>query len=246
VQLGISDHFDRSDWWDRDGMLLGLHTLLDPVRVPRFRARLESGSRVLDVGSGGGFVTRALIEAGHDAVALDLSLRAIGAAHGVGIPQAVVARGEQLPFAEDRFDAIVCSEVLEHVNDPAAVVAEAARVLRPGGRFLFSGPNRTLRSRLLLIDVAQRWTRVLPHDLHSWDRFIRPHELAVMLRNHGLRIDDLTGVSIPPRSWPRAARALLALARGRIGFAEAGERIDLRLGGTRAIAFIGSATLGAG
>lgn len=51
-----------------------------------------------------------------------------------------VGRGEQLPFRAGSFDAVVCSEVIEHVADPAALIAELHRVLRPGGRLLLSSP----------------------------------------------------------------------------------------------------------
>jgi SAM-dependent methyltransferase len=132
-------------------------------------------------------------------------------------------------------------ELLEHVADPAAVVAEAGRVLRPGGLFFFAGPNRTRLSRLVLIDLAQRWrwSAVLPESVHEWDRFVTPDELAVLAGAVGITIDEVAGVG--PGLWalPTSAVALWRLRRGRIGHAEAGRRIRLKYGGSRAAAFMG-------
>jgi 2-polyprenyl-6-hydroxyphenyl methylase/3-demethylubiquinone-9 3-methyltransferase len=240
-----TDTFDRDDWWNPDGALIGLHTLLDPARVPYFLSVLRPGSRVLDVGSGGGFVAFALADAGHEVFGLDASAAAIQAADRTGAGSFVIGKGERLPFAASSFDAVVCSEVLEHVAKPAQVVSEIARVLRPGGRLVFSLPNRTHVSRLVLIDAAQRWrwSRVLPDDLHQWDRFIRPDELDRMLLRSRLQVNDISGLSVPVRSWVRTIQTMLRLKRGRIGFAEAGEAVNLRVGGGRAVAYIGHATL---
>ena len=240
-----SGTFDRDDWWLPDGFLIGLHTLLDPARVPYFLSVLQPGSQVLDVGSGGGFVARAMAGVGHRVFGVDPSAAAVRAANDADAGSFVIGRGEQLPFPTSSFDAVVCSEVLEHVAAPAHVISEIGRVLRPGGRLLFSLPNRTRLSRLTLIEAAQRWrwSRVLPGDLHQWDRFIRPEELTRMLDRRGIHVQDISGLSIAPRAWMATARALLRLRRGRIGFAEAGDAIDIRVGGRMDVAYIGYATL---
>ncbi len=57
-------------------------------------------------------------------------------------PKKIKADGEALPFASDSFDMVLCEHVFEHLERPGAVLAECARVLRPGGRLLFLTPNR--------------------------------------------------------------------------------------------------------
>ena len=237
--------FDRDDWWREDGFLIGLHTLLDPARVPYVLSVLQPESQVLDVGSGGGFLAQAMAGVGHRVFGVDPSAAAVRAANDTDTGSFAIGRGEQLPFPTSSFDAVVCSEVLEHVAAPAHVISEMARVLRPGGRLLFSHPNRTRLSKLTLIEAAQRWrwSRVLPGDLHQWDRFIRPEELTRMLDRRGIQVQDIAGLSIPPGAWMATARALMRLRRGRIGFGEAGDAIDLRVGGSTAVAYIGYATL---
>ena len=237
-----------SGWWDEAGFWLGLHTLLDPLRVPYFANVLrgrESGrerSRVLDAGSGGGFVAAGLSSRA-DVVAVDPSLETIAEARAAGVPGVAVADVARLPFADGTFDAVICSEVLEHVADPEGAIAEAARVLAIGGRFLFSTPARTRWSRLALIDVAQRWrvSRVLPDDMHEWSRFLTRDELETLVERHGLRIMEIFGVGMKPRHVPGTVLTLALLKLGRITYAEAGRRIHLTRTKSTRIGMIGFA-----
>ncbi|MEE8375473.1 MAG: bifunctional 2-polyprenyl-6-hydroxyphenol methylase/3-demethylubiquinol 3-O-methyltransferase UbiG [Acidimicrobiia bacterium] len=241
--------FDQEGWWDPESFLHGLHALLDPVRGPYVTTALEkaglgSESRVLDVGSGGGFLTATLSDAGYEVIGIDPSTTSIREARDNVQAHFAVAVGENLPFRDDSVDAVTCSEVLEHVEDVAAVVAEISRVLRPGGLLVFSMPNRTALSRLVLIDLAQRFwpTRILPSDLHDWTRFIRPTEFRELAQRHKLVVGDVHGVAIRLRHLPTAVAALVALRAGRITYAEAGSRVHLRLSRATSIAYIGVAT----
>jgi 2-polyprenyl-6-hydroxyphenyl methylase/3-demethylubiquinone-9 3-methyltransferase len=235
-------------WWDPDGFLYGLHTLLEPLRGPYIVAalgngRTTEGSRVLDIGSGGGFLSSTLSDAGYDVIGIDPSMAAVQSAKENVAAAFARAVGEKLPFTDDSFEAVVCSEVLEHVDDPRAVVAEASRVLRPGGVFVFSLPNRTLLSRLVLIDVAQRMslTSVLPQDLHDWNRFIGSRDLCDLVQHHGLAVQQVQGISVRARDVPAAVRAMVDLHRKRITYGEAGSRVRLRLSRSRAVAYVGYA-----
>jgi len=240
--------FDSDTWWDPNGFLHGLHTLLEPLRGRYVLATLastgvEHGSRALDIGSGGGFLAATLSDAGYEVVGIDPEASAVrdAALHVAG--SFALALGERLPFADCTFDAVVCSEVLEHVEDPDAVIAEASRVLRPGGVFVFSLPNRTLLSRLVLIDIAQRnrITRVLPQDLHDWRCFIGSRDLRRLARRHDLRVQHVQGVSIRVFDIPAAVRALVQLRRKQINYAEAGSRVQLCLSRFQAVAYVGYA-----
>src|SRR3954454_10383970 len=97
------------------------------------------------------------------------------------------ALGEALPFRDASFDVVYCCDVLEHVNEVRRVIAETARVLRPGGIYLYDTINRTLQSRLIVIKLLQewRWTALMPLRLHDWKMFIRPAELQRALVLHG-------------------------------------------------------------
>ena len=240
--------FDQEGWWDPENFLHGLHTMLDPVRGPYVtttleNAGLDSGWRVLDVGCGGGFLTATLSDAGYDVIGIDPSMASLREASDHVQAKFAAGAGECLPFPDNSIDAVTCSEVLEHVDDAEAVVGEISRVLRRGGLLVFSLPNRTLLSRLVLIELAQRFwpTRVLPEDLHDWSRFISPVEFHRLATRQGLVIDELHGVGIRPRHLPAAVAALIALRTGRISYATAGSRVQLRLSPVKTIAFIGTA-----
>ncbi len=240
-----------NSWWDEDGFWYGLHTLLDPVRVPFFRSLLESHQPrdrrplVLDVGAGGGFVATGVADVA-TVVGVDRSLDSLQQARARGVRLVAVADASELPFRDDSYQSVICSEVLEHVDDPGAVIAEAARVVEAGGLFLFSTPSRTFWSRLALIDVAQKWrlTRVLPSDLHDWNDFLRPSELVAKLKHVGFSTPKICGIGIKTLRLPQAGVALVMLKIGLIGFGEAGRRIDLTVTKSLTFAMIGHAVFG--
>ena len=223
--------------------------LLAPVRVPFvtgiLRAELGAGAhRVLDLGSGGGLLAAALDDGDFTVVALDPSLASLdaGKAHGGSTGRGIrfVGRvGERLPFADVSFDAVVCMEVLEHVLDPAAVVAEAARVLRPGGVFIFSGPNRTVVNRVGLVFVAQDILGVMPRGTHRWNRLIRPDEMDRYMQASGIEPAQTLGVGIGWRDLPLAALAVVGLLSRRLTYPEAARRIHLATGAGRSVAYQG-------
>lgn len=249
----LTDGPERSveSWWDEDGFWYGLHTLLDPVRIPYFRAALENhlnkGSRglVLDLGSGGGFVALALADLG-EVIAVDHSIDAVSEAKTAGVGSVVVGDVSQLPFRDKTYEAVVCSEVLEHVPHPTATIVEAARVMKPDSLFLFSTPSRTLWSRLALIKVAQDWslTRVLPRDLHSWSDFLTPSELTAVLRKAGFSTPVICGVGVKLSDFMSSAFALIRLKVGQLTYAEAGRAVGLKVIGSTRLAMIGCARRG--
>jgi SAM-dependent methyltransferase len=123
-----------------------------PERIPLLVTAVGGpGRRVLDLGCRSGAVTRHFVE-GNDVVGLDVDRAALRKAAELGIEPVVGDVEEPLPFPDASFDVVVAGELLEHLRDPAALVAEARRILRPGGRFVGSVPNAfRLKSRLLFL-----------------------------------------------------------------------------------------------
>ncbi len=193
------------DWWDPAGPMAGLH-LLNPVRSRYFRTRLESAGarRVLELGCGGGILTSSLEDGPWMLVGQDILQAPLLAAvpHLARVPL-VRCDAARLPFRERSFDAVLASDFLEHAADLDAVVAEAARVLRPGGLFLYETVNRTLRS-FLLGKVLFEWVlRFVPVGTHRFRDFIRPEELHAVMTEHRIRNIEIFGV-VPERGLLRS------------------------------------------
>ena len=131
-----------------------------------------------------------------------------GVLRSVGSFRPAQGRLERLPFASDSFDAVVAADVLEHLPDLPAAVAELARVLAPGGSFLFDTINRTPWAWFTAVFGLEQVLRMVPRGTHDWRLFIRPAELDRLLRRSGLEPVGLTGLA--PQIGPgTVARGLL-------------------------------------
>jgi len=153
-----------------------------------------------------------------------------------------VAVGEAIPFADATFDIVYCCDVLEHVDNLDTVMTETARVLKPGGVYLFDTINRTWISKLVVIKLFQQWkaTRVMTTNLHDWHMFITPTELRAALRRHGLVCREIVGIN--PKGNPlRAIAAFRHLKRGTITYAEIGARLPMAIGKRTPIQYAGYA-----
>jgi 2-polyprenyl-6-hydroxyphenyl methylase/3-demethylubiquinone-9 3-methyltransferase len=228
-------------WWDRDSSFGSLRSL-NPVRFGYLQEVLRKevgpdarGRTLLDTGCGGGLLAEEFARAGYSVTGIDISSRSIETAStharegGLQI-EYQVASADRLPFDEGSFDVVCCADMLEHVDDLAAVVAETARVLRRRGVYLYLTVNRTLRSKLTVIKVLQewKWTRYLEPDTHDWSMFIKPGELCELLARSGMHNRDLVGLA-PGANPLRILRSLRKLSRGEITHAEMGEAMDMKL-----------------
>ncbi len=198
-------------WWDTDGPAVVLHAINRP-RVDFYLRALGDlrGRLVLDAGCGGGLVARELAAAGATVVGMDRSGGSLRVARrAVGTPfRPVQGRLERLPFAEEAFQVVVAADVLEHVPDLPAAMAELARVLAPGGSLVFDTINRTGWAWFTAVFGLERVLRMVPRGTHDWRLFIRPAELDRLCLDAGLRAVSTTGLAA--RVGPRdVARGLL-------------------------------------
>ena len=208
-----NEYYEGMDelWWDPAGPAAILHAINRP-RVGFYLEQLgdPTGRRVLDAGCGGGLVARELAAAGAEVVGIDRSLGSLGVARRATPRRFRPAQGrlERLPFADASFDAVVAADVLEHLPDLPAAVAELARVLRPAGSFLFDTVNRTPWSWFTAVFGLEQVLRIVPRGTHDWRLFIRPAELDRLLAGAGLARVEVTGLA--PRIGPGVvARGLL-------------------------------------
>ncbi|MGR3272286.1 3-demethylubiquinone-9 3-O-methyltransferase [Thalassococcus profundi] len=189
-----------ADWWSDDIRWVRTLRNLVPGRLRWMDRQIDwQGRDVLDLGCAGGFMAEALDARGARVTGIDPAEKAIAAARahaaqeGRGIAYDVGV-GEALPYAAASFDAVVCVDVLEHVQDLDRVLAEVARVLRPGGLFLFDTINRNPVARLATITLAEDLLQLLPKGTHDPEMFIKPKELSAALETAGLKPGPFTGL----------------------------------------------------
>ena len=108
------------------------------------------------------------------------------------------ALAEDLTTPGARFDVVVNMEVVEHVADAAVFLHASAALIRPGGAMVLATLNRTPKAFALAIVGAEYVLGWLPRGTHDWRRFLRPSELAALLRDGGVEITELTGVAYNP------------------------------------------------
>ena len=198
-----------ADWWDPNGSSRTLHRL-NPVRLGWIRGAIDrhwgvdrrvrrplEGRRAIDVGCGAGLVAEPLARLGAAVVGIDAAPENVAAAraHAAAVGLSIDYRAVDLETVDERFDLVTCLEVIEHVPDPRRFVSALARVLAPGGLLIVSTPNRTARSRTLMITLAEGLGRI-PRGTHEWSRFITPDELGAMLGEAGLTVTDRTGIAL--------------------------------------------------
>ena len=191
-------------WWDPQGEFRPLHEI-NPLRLEWIdRHAGLAGKKVLDVGCGGGILAEAMARRGAQVTGIDLSEKGLRVAelHLIESKLNIVYRRVMAEeFAADHpgeFDVVTCMELLEHVPEPASMVAACARLVRAGGQVFFSTINRNPKSYLFAVIGAEYVLKLLPKGTHDYLRFIKPSELARAARDAELRPDELIGLTYNP------------------------------------------------
>ena len=191
-------------WWDPTGEFAPLHAI-NPLRLDWIAAQATlAGARVVDVGCGGGILAESMSARGADVLGIDLSEKPLAVAQLHGLETGVHVHyeriaAEALAAREPAgFDVVTCMEMLEHVPDPAAIVAACATLVKPGGHVFFSTINRNPKAYLFAVLGAEYVLRLLPRGTHDYKRFITPAELSRHARVAGLSVDALMGLHYNP------------------------------------------------
>jgi 2-polyprenyl-6-hydroxyphenyl methylase/3-demethylubiquinone-9 3-methyltransferase len=209
-----------ADWWNREGPASALHAM-NPARLAFIRTAIAEGLKhkgqgrtplkgikVLDAGCGGGLLSEPLARLGAEVTGLDASAELIDVAKAHSGQQGLKINYlagliEDLAISK-KFDVVVASEVLEHVADPALFLHHAAAHLGKGGVLVATTLNRTLKSLTLGIVVAEKVLGLAPEGTHHWRKFLKPSELAGLLREIGFEVGGLSGLRYNP--FTNAAR----------------------------------------
>jgi len=191
-------------WWDPQSEFKPLHDI-NPLRLDFIDTHAGlSGKQVLDVGCGGGILAEGMAQRGATVTGIDKAENSLQVAR-LHLLESKLEVDYQCTTAETMatqqpgtFDLVTCMELLEHVPDPASLVNACARLARPGGQVFFSTLNRNPKAYLFAVIGAEYLLRMLPRGTHDYARFIRPAELAAWLRQTGLDIQTLSGLSYQP------------------------------------------------
>jgi 2-polyprenyl-6-hydroxyphenyl methylase/3-demethylubiquinone-9 3-methyltransferase len=173
------------EWW-RPGSPLSMLYWLARARARLIPPATRDGAILVDLGCGGGLLAAHVADKGYRHVGVDLIRSGLEQArtHGVAAVQGDVLR---LPLATGCADVVSAGEILEHVTDLPGAVAEACRVLRPGGWLVLDTLNDTPLARLLAVRVAEA---VLPavRGLHDPALFVDPGRLTAECAKHGVAL----------------------------------------------------------
>jgi 2-polyprenyl-6-hydroxyphenyl methylase / 3-demethylubiquinone-9 3-methyltransferase len=199
-------------WWDPEGSFRPLHQL-NPTRLSFIREQLVThfGRNIsslrpfeelnlLDIGCGGGLIAEPMSRLGFAVTGIDADATAIevARAHAQAVGLSIdyrIATAESLAETDQRFDAVLALEIIEHVTDPNVFLGCVGMLASRGGAFIGATLNRTARSFALGIIGAEYLFGWLPRGTHDWRKFMRPSEFVLGLRRNGFQATQLAGVS---------------------------------------------------
>ncbi|MBO9667435.1 MAG: 3-demethylubiquinone-9 3-O-methyltransferase [Bdellovibrio sp.] len=182
---------------DPIALLRNQHKVEMPWILDVIEKNIGGTAEVLDLGCGAGFLSNDLAHAGHRVAGIDLSESSLKVAecrdhtHSVKYQMGDVYK---VPFEANSFDVVCAMDLLEHVSEPSRVLAEASRVLRPGGLFFFNTFNKNQLANLVVIKSMEWFVKNTPDDYHVYSLFIKPEDLKVWMREQGLESREIRGI----------------------------------------------------
>lgn len=190
-----------SRWWDPDSEFKPLHEI-NPLRLEYIDRRSSlKGKKVVDVGCGGGILAESMAHKGANVLGIDMGKAPLSVAQlhkletGAELEYQQITAEELAEKEAGQYDVVTCMEMLEHVPDPASVIAACSKLVKPDGHVFFSTINRNPKSYLFAIVGAEYILQMLPKGTHDYSKFIKPSELENWTRTADLHLRELTGMS---------------------------------------------------
>lgn len=191
-------------WWDPTSEFKPLHDI-NPLRCNYIDERAPlAGKVVLDVGCGGGILSEAMAQRGAQVTGIDMGQAPLSVAKLHALESGVTINYQQKPVEQlaaeqpAHYDIVTCLEMLEHVPSPASIIRACADLAKPGTNLFFSTINRNPKAYAFAIVGAEYLLKLLPKGTHEYSKFIRPAELAGWIREAGLSLENITGMTYNP------------------------------------------------
>lgn len=206
-----------ADWWDTEhGEFRMLHQIT-PIRVEYLKSifakyiepnKKMEDIKLLDVGCGGGIISYEMSKLGIKPFGIDanesnVSIAQEHAQNNSYSAQFFHTTVEDYVNNGNKFDVILCLELIEHIINPQEFVSNLAKLLNKGGVIVISTLNRTAKSYLLAIVAAEKILKWVPKQTHDYNKFIKPSELVMMASKSDLELLEMKGLgySVMDQQW---------------------------------------------
>lgn len=204
------------DWWNPLGKFKPLHDLT-PLRLEYIISLIKNnyhinslgGVAILDIGCGGGVVTEPLARLKSDIMGIDASSVNIKIAKdhaklsNLKINYQNISAEDLLKKNKKQFQVILALEIIEHVENIDLFLESCCNLLQEGGILILSTMNKTLKSFIESIIVAEYLLQWLPVGTHNWSKFIKPSQIADHIKKYNMKLVDIKGISysILSQNW---------------------------------------------
>jgi len=203
-------------WYEADDDPVAILRAEQRIKNPWIRNRIEEHFQctdlsIADIGCGAGFLTNDLVKTYTSVHGLDASESSLQTARSrdpAGTVQYQLGNAYELPYEERSMDVVCAMDFLEHVEEPARVISECVRILKPGGLFFYHTFNRNPLSWLIIIKFMEWFVPNTPKHLHVLHLFIKPRELLEMMQGRGLVNLEIHGIG--PRFNGALFRSMIA------------------------------------
>ena len=202
-------------WWDKSGPFSALHKMSNAriefiknnanriVNNEKTETQILDGLECLDIGCGGGILSERLSRLGARVTGIDASESSINVAKQHSIKSRLeinyrcitttdLLKNEKEKFL-NKFDIVIASEVIEHVNERKVFLSDISKLCRSGGLVVFTTINKSFLGVILGKFFAENILNVVPKNTHNPEKFISPQELSSEAQEHNIILDNFVG-----------------------------------------------------